>query len=78
MKLRKRLFLLICSAVLVCGAVPVMAQTLKIATIAPESSSWMQDMRAAAKAVEEHTGGRVKFKFYARASSTAAHSHPAD
>jgi TRAP-type C4-dicarboxylate transport system substrate-binding protein len=64
MKLRKCLFLVICSAALGCGTAPLMAQTLKIATIAPESSSWMQDMRAAAKAVEEHTEGRVKFKFY--------------
>lgn len=40
------------------------AQTLKIATIAPEGSSWMNDMRAGAKAIEEHTDGRVKFKFY--------------
>jgi TRAP-type C4-dicarboxylate transport system substrate-binding protein len=40
------------------------AQTFKIATIAPESSSWMKDMKAGAKVIEEHTGGRVKFKFY--------------
>jgi TRAP-type C4-dicarboxylate transport system substrate-binding protein len=40
------------------------AQTLKIATIAPEGSSWMKDMRAGAKMVEQHTEGRVKFKFY--------------
>lgn len=43
---------------------PVQAQTLKIATIAPEGSSWMNDMRAGAKAIEQHTDGRVKFKFY--------------
>jgi TRAP-type C4-dicarboxylate transport system substrate-binding protein len=43
---------------------PVWAQTLKIATIAPEGASWMNDMRAGAKAIEEHTNGRVKFKFY--------------
>ena len=43
---------------------PAWAQTLKIATIAPEGSSWMSDMRAGAKAIEEHTNGRVKFKFY--------------
>jgi len=43
---------------------PAWAQTLKIATIAPEGSSWMNDMRAGAKAIEEHTNGRVKFKFY--------------
>ena len=29
------------------------AQTLKIATIAPEGSSWMNDMRAGAKAIEK-------------------------
>ena len=40
------------------------AQTIKIATIAPESSSWMKDMKAGAKAIEENTEGRVKFKFY--------------
>jgi len=40
------------------------AQTLKIATIAPEGSTWMNDMRSGAKAIEKHTEGRVKFKFY--------------
>lgn len=39
-------------------------QNLKIATIAPEGSSWMKDMRTGAKEIEERTGGRVKFKFY--------------
>jgi TRAP-type C4-dicarboxylate transport system substrate-binding protein len=46
------------------GAGPAAAQTIKIATIAPEGSSWMTDMRAGAKAIEDHTDGRVKFKFY--------------
>jgi TRAP-type C4-dicarboxylate transport system substrate-binding protein len=66
MTLRNRLFLVTFAAALSCGAGPVLAQTqtLKIATIAPESSSWMQDMRAAALAIEDHTEGRVKFKFY--------------
>jgi TRAP-type C4-dicarboxylate transport system substrate-binding protein len=49
-------------AVLWAGALS--AQTLKIATIAPEGSSWMKDMRAGAKVIEQHTEGRVKFKFY--------------
>ena len=40
------------------------AQTFKIATIAPEGSSWMNDMKAGAKSIEERTLGRVKFKFY--------------
>ena len=43
---------------------PAVAQTLKIATVAPEGSSWMKDMRSGAKVIEEHTEGRVKFKFY--------------
>jgi TRAP-type C4-dicarboxylate transport system substrate-binding protein len=40
------------------------AQTIKIATIAPEGSFWMVEMRAGAKVIEERTGERVKFKFY--------------
>jgi TRAP-type C4-dicarboxylate transport system substrate-binding protein len=40
------------------------AQTFKIATIAPEGSSWMKDMKSGAKAIQENTDGRVKFKFY--------------
>jgi TRAP-type C4-dicarboxylate transport system substrate-binding protein len=43
---------------------PVAAQTFKIATIAPEGSSWMKDMRAGAEVIQSHTEGRVKFKFY--------------
>ena len=58
-------FLLV-SLCLAFTATPALAQqtTIKIATIAPESSSWMKDMRAGAEAIEEATGGRVKFKFY--------------
>jgi TRAP-type C4-dicarboxylate transport system substrate-binding protein len=40
------------------------SQTLKIATVAPEGSSWMNDMRAGGKLIEERTEGRVKLKFY--------------
>jgi TRAP-type C4-dicarboxylate transport system substrate-binding protein len=46
------------------AAAPAGAQTLKIATIAPEGSSWMNDMRAGAKVIEDHTEGRVQVKFY--------------
>jgi len=55
---------LVLAAVLVLSSSPIQAQTLKIATIAPEGSSWMNDMRAGAKVIEDHTEGRVKFKFY--------------
>lgn len=40
------------------------AQTIKLATIAPEGSSWMDSMRAGATEINERTDGRVKFKFY--------------
>ena len=37
---------------------------LKIATIAPENSSWMQSMRAGAEEIATRTDGRVELKFY--------------
>ena len=40
------------------------AQTLKIATLAPEGSFWMVEMRQGAKEIAERTDGRVNFKFY--------------
>ena len=53
------------TSLLLASSGPAVAQTLKIATIAPEGSSWMKDMRAGAKVIEEHTNGRVKIKYYA-------------
>ncbi len=46
------------------AAAPVGAATLKVATVLPEGSGWMREMRAAAAAVAERTEGRVKLKFY--------------
>lgn len=40
------------------------AQTLKIATIAPEASDWMRGMKAGAKEISERTDGRVEIKLY--------------
>jgi len=45
-------------------SLPVHAETLKIATVTPEGSQWMKDMRASAKEIEERTEGRVKVKYY--------------
>jgi len=42
----------------------VQAAQIKIATIAPENSQWMTEMRAAAKQIKERTEGRVVVKFY--------------
>ena len=39
-------------------------QTLKFATLAPDGSSWMKELRIAAKEIETTTQGRVLVKFY--------------
>lgn len=45
-------------------SLPLQAATLKVATVTPEGSQWMQDMRTSAKEIEERTEGRVKIKYY--------------
>jgi TRAP-type C4-dicarboxylate transport system substrate-binding protein len=40
------------------------ATDLKLATVAPEGSGWMKDLRAAGVQVRDRTGGRVNIKFY--------------
>jgi len=55
---------LITALFVVFGNSLVFAQTFKIATIAPEGSSWMSDMKRGAEVIEKQTDGRVKFKFY--------------
>ena len=40
------------------------AVTLKIATLAPGGSSWLNEMKATGDAIEKATDGRVKLKFY--------------
>ena len=57
-----RLFLtlLLCLGLVNTGA----ATTLKIATISPDGTSWMQSMREAAKLIDQRTQGRVKLRFY--------------
>jgi len=42
----------------------VAARTLKIATIAPAGTTWMNEMLAGAEAIKQRTDGRVKLKFY--------------
>jgi len=49
---------------LLLATAPCPAATLKIATIAPDGTRWMQEMRDGAEAVAERTAGRVKVKFY--------------
>ncbi len=42
----------------------VEAQTLKIATAAPDGTTWMKKMRQAAKNIKIQTDGRIKIKLY--------------
>lgn len=41
------------------------ATTLRIATLSPDGSGWMNKMRAGAADIKTRTEGRVEFKFYA-------------
>ncbi|MGI9238464.1 MAG: TRAP transporter substrate-binding protein DctP [Woeseiaceae bacterium] len=45
-------------------SLPAHAVTLKIATVTPEGSQWMKDMRAGAAEIKERTEGRVQIKYY--------------
>lgn len=49
-------------ALTICGMAN--AAVLKIATVTPEGSQWMKDMRASAKEIRERTEGRVQIKYY--------------
>jgi TRAP-type C4-dicarboxylate transport system substrate-binding protein len=46
------------------GAAAANAVEIKIATVAPDGSRWMQQMRASADEVNARTSGRVTLKFY--------------
>jgi TRAP-type C4-dicarboxylate transport system substrate-binding protein len=46
------------------AAAPASAVDIKIATVAPDGSRWMQQMRAGAREIQSRTGGRVAIKFY--------------
>jgi TRAP-type transport system periplasmic protein len=47
------------------GLVPAAgAVDLKIATVLPENTQWMRDMREGGKELAERTDGRVNFRFY--------------
>lgn len=51
-------------ALLLTVFVSVNAKTIKIATISPDGTLWMKEMRAGAAEIRKKTGGRVIFKFY--------------
>ncbi len=43
---------------------PALGQTLKIATLAPDGTIWMKEMRKGAETIKKRTDGKVRFKFY--------------
>lgn len=45
-------------------SLPAGAQAIKIATLAPEGSAWMRELRTAAEETGKGTEGRVQVKFY--------------
>jgi TRAP-type C4-dicarboxylate transport system substrate-binding protein len=55
---------LICVCVFGLICVPAMAVEIKVATVAPEGSRWMQEMRAGGQEIRQRTDDRVIFKFY--------------
>lgn len=57
-----RLFSL--TGVLLFSSLATAETVLKIATLSPDGSAWMQEMRASADKIDQRTQGRVKFKFY--------------
>jgi len=61
-KLKAATVFLFCALLLVPG--PVLARTLKIATLSPDGTTWMRELRQGAKEIEKRTEGRVKLKFY--------------
>ena len=60
----KRIFLISTAIILLASFSNSQAMTLKIATLAPDGTTWMKKMRAAATEIDKKTEGRVKFKFY--------------
>ncbi|MCI0356707.1 MAG: TRAP transporter substrate-binding protein DctP, partial [Acidobacteria bacterium] len=59
-----RLTSLLCAIAFGVFSTVASAATLKIATLAPEGTSWMKEMRTGAGEIEKRTAGRVQIKFF--------------
>ena len=57
----KKLILIVIASLF---SLPAFAVTLKVATVTPEGTQWMKDMRASAVEIKERTEGRVQIKYY--------------
>lgn len=60
--LKSRIVLLL--ALLACAHIAAAAVTIKIATLAPEGTSWMKEMRAAGAEIKQKSEGRVEIKYF--------------
>lgn len=60
----RSLLSLLFAALLAVPCVPAQASTLKIATLAPDGSLWMQELRRGGEEIEKRTEGRVTVKCY--------------
>jgi TRAP-type C4-dicarboxylate transport system substrate-binding protein len=63
-KLMRSLLSLMLALLLAAPFVPARALTLKIATLAPDGSLWMQELRKGVDEIAQRTGGRVTIRFY--------------
>lgn len=55
---------LIFAALLAVPGISAHAQTIKIATLAPDGTQWMQELRRGGDEIAQRTAGRVTVKFY--------------
>jgi TRAP-type C4-dicarboxylate transport system substrate-binding protein len=60
----RSLLLLMLAALLVVPFAPARALNLKIATLAPDGTLWMQELRKGGEEIAQRTEGRVTIKFY--------------
>ncbi len=60
----KKITLLLTMSLLGFSSPVLIAKTFKIATLSPEGTFWMKQMRVGAKEIKSKTQGRIKFKFY--------------
>ncbi len=61
---KTRILLSLLIAALIAQSVNAQGQRLKIATMAPDGTLWMKELKSAADEIEKRTDGRVSFRFY--------------
>jgi TRAP-type C4-dicarboxylate transport system substrate-binding protein len=61
----RRIQIIAALSLALCGITPAFAATqIKIATVAPDGTAWMREMRATGDAIRKATDDRVELKFY--------------